>query len=381
MMNTLLSSNLVQLGMTASAGMVVYLAWRGGAKIVISAFSWFLCLGILFGAITGLGETYIYSTYYRRSFFYFGDLVPMVVNFVFLFAIITGRTGLAYLAATAAILSGGKAALLLLGVMVAVLALLHRFEQPKLWRRFASAISAGLVVYGVLIGVSALTQSAPDELLGRLAETTEDWGGASDRLRDNSSDANHRGACPTIDVCAKTQLIEPLKMRYFSALGGLWMTMQGGFRSERYPSTAEMFSELMTAANPFGINDIYGLTSNDWHRIGSVQSPYLAFGAGYGPWLLATLLIMLFGIGLLAMSNLLAGERGLSAAFSIFYLVTIVLNQTQSWINSASYGLVLVGFCATHIVIEWIRRRQILGPQSWAERTKPSSRNVDKQGR
>ena len=371
-MTELISNNIVQVTATSVFGVSVYFAWRAGGKIIILILAWVTCLGILLGGIFGLGETYIYSDFYRRAYFYYGDLVPMAINFVVLFAVTTNRMGLACIAA-AALFAGGKAALVLLVVMAAILFALHWSRQPMLWRRFAGAFAVGILVYGVSISVSVMVKATPDRVLGWLADHTEALGDVSAGLRKNAAGTIHLGACPTMETCMETQIVAPLKMRYFSALGGLWMTMQGGFRSDKFPSTREKFADLMTAANPFGINDTYDLTWTDWHRIGVVQSPYPAFGAGYGPWLLALLLIVLFGIGVLAVSNLLAGERGPCAVFSVFYLVTISLNHTQSWIHSGSYGLMLVAFCAAHVVLEWTGRRGLFRPQSWVARTTPGS--------
>ena len=61
-------------------------------------------------------------------------------------------------------------------------------------------------------------------------------------------------------------------------------------------------------------------------------------------------------IGLVALFNLLRGENGPAAIFSIFYIVIVVFNQTQSWLMSGSLILALLGFCAFHILITWLSR-------------------------
>jgi hypothetical protein len=359
-MESLASSNIFQLFLTASAGAGGYLAWRAGLRSLLPVLGYGVCAGIVFGALTGLGETYVYSDFYRRSFFVFGDIVPLVAAFVFLYAVVARRDVLAILAATACLFASGKAALVLLVIMAGVLVWLHRFRGDALLSRFARAGGAAAVIYAACIGFSAWADLSPDRYLPYLADLV----GAETRigqwLSNAAVDANHRGACPSVNKCLETQVASAWEQRYLTSLAGLWMAWQGGFHGDDYPNSANEFADIMVRHNPFGLNETYDLNRRDWYRMGQVQNPYLAFGAGYGLAALAGLLCLFLVLWLMAAQNLAHGERGAGCVFAVFFMVVVALNQTQSWLQSGSFVLVLNGFCGMHILLEFARRRMAL---------------------
>lgn len=136
--------------------------------------------------------------------------------------------------------------------------------------------------------------------------------------------------------------------------------MQGGYRGARYPSSPDDFANLMVQENPWGINDKYGLDFGDWKKMRAPQNPYMRFGSGYGPWYLGFIVVAFLTIGVFAVLNLLDGETGPPIVFSIFFIVNIIFNQTQSWLTSGNPILVALGFCAFHILLTWFTRRHSL---------------------
>ena len=134
------------------------------------------------------------------------------------------------------------------------------------------------------------------------------------------------------------------------------MTLEGGFRGARY-SSPEAFADLMIERDPWGMSEKYKLTWADWKKMGSPQNPYLRFGSRYGPWLLCGMVLGFLSVGWLALANLSVGEAGPAAVFSLFFIVNILFNQTQPWLNGGSRILVALGFCAFHILTVWLSNR------------------------
>jgi len=176
------------------------------------------------------------------------------------------------------------------------------------------------------------------------------------------SSSKHRYLCPSFSDCFKAKIERTVKDRYYTSIGGLWMTLNGGYPGKHYPNSPEKFADLMIEVNPWNINTRFGLSLKNWRKMGAVHNPYMSFGSGYGPWLLLTVIGGLTVIGYLALRNLAIGESDVAAIFSIYFIVTILLNQTQSWFMSASPILLLLGVCVSHIVLTWLARSSISSP-------------------
>ena len=132
-------------------------------------------------------------------------------------------------------------------------------------------------------------------------------------------------------------------------MGGLWMTLEGGFPGKDYPNTPEKFADLMINANPWGMNERYSISREEWTKIGTVQTPYLGFGAGYG---LTLMLIVVTFIGLICIAGLwllLKTPPDPFSGLTIFFIVNATINQTQAWLVSGPV-LFTMGLCGTHIV-------------------------------
>ena len=152
-------------------------------------------------------------------------------------------------------------------------------------------------------------------------------------------------------------------MRYLSSIAGLWMASQGGFNRGRYPTASADFAKMMMRVNPWGINDRYGVTFEEWAKMARPQSPYAGFAASYGFWYLGALLLIFSMIWIVGFLNLREGESIAGSVITVFYMVHVTFNHTQEWLNSGNPVLILAGFCAFHILATRISRyrRSALG--------------------
>jgi hypothetical protein len=364
----LLSSNAIQLALTFAFG--ASLCLLPVRKVVLIAGTFF-AVGVILSFFFLVGEVYVYSENYRRAFLIFGDNITTILGFTFLYAIAAKRNVIALLAISGVFMSGGKASIILLLLMLSIFIIVQRrgSERRAEAVRIASLFVLGISVYVILQALSLSLMhtsgfaAARNTIVQGIVAVRQIRFSASGEASQDASDYDIPGfgtACSSASLCLQTQFASPLSQRYYTSLAGLWMTSQGGFTGSRFPSSPESFADLMMAANPWGMNDKYGLTWRDWRMMGGIQNPYMNFGAGYGPWALLALFAILFAIGYLAAENLGAGETDTSAAFSIFFIVTVVANWTQSWLMSGSFILVLLGLCACRILVAWVLRRNIL---------------------
>lgn len=360
------SFNLVQLAATFASGAGLYVLCQRYRNI-FNLVGYFLSLGIFFSFLFNVGEVYPYSDYYKRAFFFFGDDVTTIIILFFCYAVLSGNTLLAILLAASIFLSGGKVSLILLLIMICMMYLANRKNDILFKKNFFTYIVIGLSMYFIMLFASIITEDSGfsgvvrdiSRSISEVVKTNDDGKssiGKKSSINEKSSvDRLSRGAgaCKTLSRCFDTQIKAPVLQRYHSSLAGLWMTLEGGYRGSRYPSSSDDFANLMIQENPWGINDRYGLDFSDWKMMGVPQNPYLHFGSGYGPWFLGALVIAFFFIGLVAVFNLLGGENGAAIVFSIFFIVIVTFNQTQSWLTSGSPILIALGFCAYHILGSW----------------------------
>lgn len=354
LIETVFSSNLVRLCATFASGAGLYFLCHRYQKIV-NLVGYLLSFGIFFSFLFNVGEVYAYSDYYKRAFFVFGDDVTTVIILFFCYNVLIGNTILSILLAASIFLSGGKVSFVLLLIMIFAIYSLNKKNNNLIKKKFLKYIAIGLFVYAVMLKVSGIAE----------------YSGLSGVVREFVSQpifktvivfpsdytlSRGSGACTTLSRAVDTQINAPILQRYYSSLAGLWMTLEGGYRGERYPSSSEDFANLMIQENPWGMNDRYGLNFSDWKKMGVPQNPYLHFGSGYGVWLLGALVMVFFVIGVVAVFNLLEGESGPSIVFSIFFIVIVIFDQTQSWITSGSPILILLGFCAYHILGTWLAK-------------------------
>ena len=350
LINELLDSNAIQLILTVAFGAILYFC-KIRLIIVVTAIT--LCVGIVLSFLLVVGEVSTYSSLYRRAFFIFGDDVTSVINFGFLYVFARRKIGLSLFLLLSIFLSGGKASIILLLIMVVAFILIQRrgSERKEDFLLFFKLSLLGVLMYAVLMAVSPKILEYPSVVSFRISFTQ--------MIGAKVSFSDHRTSCSSLSQCYKTQIESSLQDRYYTSIGGLWMMLDGGYSGNYYPNSAEKFADLMIEANPWDINTHYGLDRNNWLRMGGVHNPYMSFGSGYGPWLLLAVIGGLAVIGYIALRNLAIGESDVAAVFSIYFIVTILLNQTQSWLMSASPILVLLGVCGSHIVLTWLARTSI----------------------
>jgi len=347
-LNSVLNSNAAQLLMTFSLGAGLSLLPLEKIILPIGAI---IASCIIFSFVLAIGEVYIYSDAYRRAFFFFGDEITTVLGFILLFAVAARRHVLTLLILTAVFMSGGKASLLLIVLMLGLFLFMQRRRGERLGevkRMFGlSALAVIIYIACQALSLSLMSTQAYSSIHHRLSSEiapliTKTIGSKVPKVSTS---------CVNLSNCVKSQVENPLLQRYYTSLAGLWMTVQGGFPGKLYPGTPEKFADLMMASNPWGMNDRYHLTWKSWRWMGGVQNPYLGFGSGYGPLALLGLGLFLLTGAYLAWGNLGSGQADASAVFSIFFIVNVLVNWTQSWLMSGSLILITLGLCCSQILI------------------------------
>lgn len=344
----LATSSTVQLVLATAAGGPIYLAAaRWPALLALLGYAAAALLAVSF--VLDVGEVYSYSDVYKRAYSVLGDSVTTWLTPLLPWAVLSRRRGLAVAVACAILFSGTKISLVLLALQLTALILLYKGERRALALRFAKPLVLAAAMYVPLVLASPHVITTGNRLVAALAGATT---GSGDGAHAFAPTRSGYATCRQDDNCLGRLLARPLRQRSASAVAGLWMTLQGGFAGARYPGTADKFADLMVTANPWGVNDAWGVTHAEWRRIGAVQTPYLRFGSGYGPLALTGLLLGVAGVAVLGARNLAAGERDPLVAFTVFFIVNAVVNQTQPWLTRGPI-LVLMGFSAAHIVARY----------------------------
>lgn len=336
------SSNMIQIFLVLSFGIVFYLFIFRSLLLVFA-----LSLGVVamigVSALLDVGEVYSYSDYYKRAYWYFGDDVTTWLAPLFFICVLTRHHTLSVGLASAAVLSGGRIALLLLLIQTVIIVCVYRLHGCRVGRSILFSLLGGIMTYFVVVGTSPHAISAANSLIVEF--DLEDEIPPFAQTRRGYSD------CRTAD-CFEKKVKRPLRMRALSAVAGLWMTLEGGFPGSRFPNTPEKFADLIVKANPWGVNDRYGVTREEWMRIGTVQSPYVGFGAGYGPALLALAMGFIGAVCLVGLWLLSVRPPDPWMAFTVFFIVNAIFNQTQAWLQPGPV-LFAMGLCGTHILWQY----------------------------
>lgn len=318
---------------------------------------WLFCfLGIMIpllisiSFIFNVGEVYQYTDYYKRAFGFFSDEIPYVLILFALVFLLSDSFFYTSFALLAILMCGSKMALMCLFIAVAAVVTIHSNMRRRLAVRFGSALGMAFICYVLAIFISlGLSKTWCGKTVKNMHKKAVEYIGIE--IEDTSLKGHNSAS--TVKKLISNQLYKPIFQRVASSIGGAWMTLQGGFRGESYPSTRKDFADLMMAKNPWGINDKYGITWIDWWRMGVPQNAYTRFGSGYGYYGLGILMFFLAGVSFMAIANIVRGERGLNSSLSIFFLLTVFVNQTQPWISSGSFILFALGFCCAHIVVTY----------------------------
>ncbi len=351
MLEQVVSSNAVQLMATAAMGGLSYLfVARWPVIIVLAGYMVAALLTVSF--LFQVGEVYNYSDLYRRAFFHFGDDVTTWLTPIYIWAVLEKRRFLAVAVACGILFSGTKISIFLLLLQFLFVVLISKGERRALSLDVLKSIAIAAVVYLSLALASPYAVRTSNQVAQvATCDAAADAGCGQIFQESMRGYGNCRGG-----DCLDATILRPLRHRAFSAVAGFWMTLQGGFTGPRYPNSPERFADLMIEANPWGINDTFDVSRDEWMKIGTVQTPYLQFGAGYGPGLLACLLVGIAGIGILALRTIASGERGPFLAYSVFFIVNAVFNQTQPWLGRGPI-LFMMGLCAACIIVTFVRQR------------------------
>lgn len=298
---------------------------------------------VIFSALLDVGEVYSYSDYYKRAFWYFGDDLTTWISPLFLVFVLLRRHLLSVVMVGAAFLSGGRIGLLLICIQTILVIWVYRRQASTVGRSMCLAFLGGFALYIVVVSSSPYAIRSANSLI--LTFNLQERISLFEPTRRGFSDCR-------LGTCFEKKIKRPFRTRLLSSAAGLWMTLEGGFPGSRYPNSAEKFADLMSDANPWGINDRYGVSRDEWMRIGTIQSPYVGFGAGYGPIRLALVMGFIGAVCLVGMWNLKTLAPDPLVAFTAFFVVNSIFNQTQAWLLPGPV-LFAMGLCGTHILWQY----------------------------
>lgn len=336
-----LESSLLRILIILSFSVLFYIFSRWRLLLLISAS---ISALVFYSFLMEVGEVYSYSGWYKRAYWYFGDDLTTWMSPLFLYAVMKRWIALAACIAGALFMSGGRIGLLLLVIQLVFAIWLYRHDALVCLRSFAIALLGGILIYFGTLGASPYAIKTGNDLAILITGDKE--------YRSFVPTVRGYGNCRVQD-CFETKIKRPLRIRALSAVGGLWMTLQGGFPGDRYPNTPEKFANLMQIANPWGINDKYNVSRAEWMKIATIQSPYLGFGAGYGPFLLLPVMAFIGAVALLGLRSLRRGPLDQYGGFTVFFIVNAIFNQTQAWLLPGPV-LFVMGFCGTHILWQFL---------------------------
>lgn len=297
-----------------------------------------MCVGgvLIVGSSFDLGETYRYSAYYKRNFFLFGDEISLALVAAFLAAVSVGRVTAIAVIGAGLLIAGGKIAL---AMAVGGIWLIWWADRGALrLRNCLSGIAIAAALYSAANAASLLApmsvRSTPVAALNAIGDYPLDW----------FHDA--RGACTSVEHCVATQVGDTLADRSLGIIAGFWMTLQGGFAGERYPASAEAFSDLMASANPFGVNTAFGVERTDWARVGRPENVLANVGSAYGLVGLGLALWVLSWMTLISWGRLRDGGPSGGSALAAFVIVMTLINQFHAYAMPGNYvfAVLLVAF-------------------------------------
>ena len=294
--------------------------------------------GIMISYVFNMGEVYVYTNTYKRAFFYYSDDVTTVLTLLFCWAYLLSYFTLSVFILLAIFLSGGKVAFILLSLMLIIHILREVEHREKLIKKLGVIFLCSTLIFLCFISIAKTVHECNwDTALKFYLEET---------FKMKSPKVQGAGACNDKQEihCFITQSTTAIEQRYYSSLAGIWMISQGGFSGATFPGSPEKFAALMMRNNPWGINDRYNIGKQDWIEMGGVQSPYIAFGAGYGLYMLLVLVAFFLILLIVSIQCLRYRKVGkLDGVFIVFFCVITIFNQTQSWLQSYSYILISLG--------------------------------------
>lgn len=358
----LLLSNLRVVGSNSMGGDWVCAGENNEFPVWILKFSVsFVATSLLISFIFDLGEVYQYSYWYKRTFFVFGDGFPFVLILPLIIFARHGSWRFLSITFLALFLFGGRMVIAASTIAMVVVAFESKILLDFVVNVLKSVVVAIFIYFVALIFSNFLQQnemykSFQCNFIPLISEIEKHFD-----MEININNVHGRGNSSSFEKLYNTQIHSPLRQRIFSTIGGAWMTSQGGFRGAAYPSTPEKFADLMIASNPYGINEKYSITRNEWQRMRAVQHPYFNFGSGYGWFGMGAVLLLFCCLCLMGIANISAGrDSGLWSSLTVYFIFTVLINQTQPWIQSGSILLFLMGICAAHILIVFSQHSRMI---------------------
>lgn len=362
-MGAFLKSNLVQIIITFSLGTATYISIllisnilarktalqetqiKKSLEAITILFSIILSGVIFISFLFNLGETYIYSNWYKRSFSSFGDGFPFSLLLILNFGFYSKNRFLIISSLSAILMCGGKMVIVASAINITIL---HIFSKIKLRRiDLAKYLLVPLLVYfSTLVISNHVIPRELHEFVGQIYSDATNF----------NNQASGIGACENIDACIETQLNSAIKQRLATTAAGVWMTLEGGFPGKAYPGTAEKFADFMIVHDPYGMNEDFDLDRSFWLNAGAVQNPYFNFGSGYGPIGFFSILSLYSITFIVGLRQLQSNNTTLLNTLTVFLLMLALFNQTQPWIQSGSLLLYLSGISAAHIWTPYLLR-------------------------
>lgn len=353
-------------GLCAPRGLLGRLALVMGVTISVA---------LIFASAFDLGETYRYSLLYKRNFFVFGDEISSALVAFLLVAIATQATVCAGFIGAGLLITGGKVALVMTAAALALLTYLGgiRWQTKKVL--ISVLLAAGLYMAANWISLAeglgttptslqqttaTPTPAAPATLRSQLIATLQTWGINIDGIFYDT-----RSVCDTVDKCLNSQIQGTLADRGIGIVGGLWMTLEGGYGGAGYPNSATKFADLMIGANPFGINTAYNITHADWQRVGRPENALANVGSSYGLLGFGALLWAMLWMIFLAIDVLRTSPQLAERVFASYIIVMFGLNQLQAYVMPWHYVFAVL-LIACGVIVRW-------HIQNWADSRRHSA--------
>ena len=318
------------------------------AKVVSVFIAFFLGFSFLFN----IGEVYQFSDYYKRSFFRFGDGVGGGLLFLIFVAVFYNKSTYFYILVAALSLTVSKVSFVLFIIGMFLLYFYSIEYRKRVLLRSVLSIPFAFICYFCLAYLSNLSsvQAYSNEIQKTAQLSIKNV--ESFPVINNSYKKQNYKFCEKKYECLKKQSMSSLSDRYFSSIGGLWMTIDGSFMGrDVYPNSADKFAKLMMSSNPYNINEEYNLDYSDWFRMGQPQNPYISFSSGYGIGGLLSIFILVCSTFIVAVYILPMLKNTSLAAYPVFFITYAVFNQTQLYINPFDGNLFLLGYAAGWVYI------------------------------
>ncbi len=316
-------------------------------EVILTLALMFISSIIFISFIFNLGETYSYSTWYKRSFGPFGDGFPFTLILFLSFGVYLKNRFLVITSLSTSLLFGGK--------MVIIISIVNVVFLPlKLGVKLSQIDIIKLLGLPLLVYFLALTIS--NHFISQDSKTTIKY--HYKNIFNTKKKVGGHNACDTIEKCVKTQIKRSVQQRLVTTLAGAWMTFKNGFPGSRYPGTPEKFADFMMHHNPYGLNDIFDLDRSFWLKAGAIQNAYFNFGSGYGIFAFMFVLSFYTITSTIGFRQLDSDIKSPLNSLTVFFITLALFNQTQPWIQSGSLILYLSGVSATHIWTTKVLRNQ-----------------------